>query len=317
MRTIMTGNELIIELKKSRLTFNPIFFSYFASTTSVSELNPPIFPTIPTVSQAQTTFDLSITHPDYMLVITNSQLERTHAESISDAQLKIDTFKTTRPIHIENFGFALTRNQPTIVTINANLTVYTYFRSDIFPILGIDDYLPKILNTFINITGVDYPTNKINFVGIPNSADGIEVATLDLIVARCAEPNLFYDSFFIVFFLVYSESTCIIHEDAKKSGQISALSYLLAKLWSQPIEQHNRPDELWINDALPLYLSEAVGKSHEVDEFFYSKQRILLENEIKLHELKQLDDISSKFILAKLRQYDTNATKGKQKLLRC
>lgn len=166
------------------LALLPFSHSYFATTTSISDLNRPIFPTIPTDFQARSTFSLTITHPSHMMIITNSQLSETRTEITNDIQLNTDTFQTTQPIRIENFGFTLTQNQPSIVTINGNLSVYTYFRSQVQPIVTIDDYLPPILNAFIGVTGVEYPVNKINFVGIPNSFDSIVVVTLDLIVAR-------------------------------------------------------------------------------------------------------------------------------------
>lgn len=88
------------------------------------------------------------------------------------------------------------------------------------------------------------------------------------------------------------------------------LSYLLAQLWSQPAEQYNRPDELWINEALPLYLGEIVNTSSEINEFYYKKRRIALANEIEYHELKELKEPSSKFVMKKLKDYDTRAVKG-------
>lgn len=101
----------------------------------------------------------------------------------------IDHYKTTLPIQLKSYGFAITQMPPTIITINDELSVYAYFRKDILPMLNVDDYMPIILNALENATGTLHPSNKIRIVGVPNTFDSISEVKNSLIIARYVKTN--------------------------------------------------------------------------------------------------------------------------------
>lgn len=102
----------------------------------------------------------------------------------SISKWSVDHYKTTRPIRIRDFGFAITQMQPTIVTINDQLSVYAYFRTEVLSKLNVDNHVPDILNTLENITGTVYPNSKISLIGVPSSFGKIIEIKNSIIIAR-------------------------------------------------------------------------------------------------------------------------------------
>lgn len=97
----------------------------------------------------------------------------------------IDHYKTTQKMRLKDFGFAITKMQPEIVTINDNLSVYAYFRTDVLSVSSIvDHYVPAILIALENATGVVYPHRTINLVGVPSTFDNVNDVKTALVIAR-------------------------------------------------------------------------------------------------------------------------------------
>lgn len=98
----------------------------------------------------------------------------------------IDNYKSTEPITLDNFGFVISPFHPTVLDVNENLTIFSYFRSEILPALGfMETMLQGVLNSFEEITETVYGHSKINLIGWPTgSVENVNEFKTGLIIMK-------------------------------------------------------------------------------------------------------------------------------------
>lgn len=206
---------------------------YFASTNANSKLSPPIFPTILYDQNHRIPFEIAILRRPHLTAVANSKLTDQFSYRINGSEWSLATFQTTAPMRVDDFSIVVTQIAPTLIT-NDRLTVYAYIRERKSPNFAItDETLAKLITVFENITGIEYYLDRVNLVGVPNNrqrsiAPGMIVASEnDFVKATLASDQL---------------------------ARIANAALLFAKLWYLPIAQYKYDYDLWLNDAMPLYL---------------------------------------------------------------
>lgn len=207
---------------------------YFASTNTNSKLAHPIFPTIGYDRNLLIPFDIAILRRPHLTALANSKLTEKFVYRINGSEWTFTTFQTTAPMRVCDFNIVVTEIAPILIT-SAKLAVYAYIREKKAPNLAIsDETLAKIIRTFENVTGIEYQTNRINLVGVPNNRQ------------RRISPGM----------IVASENVFAkeVNGDRGHLYRIADIALLFAKLWYLPIVQYESDYDLWLNDAMPLYL---------------------------------------------------------------
>lgn len=179
-----------------------------------------------------------------MTSVTNSKLTDQFSYRINGSEWSLATFQPTAPMRVCDFSIVVTQIAPTLIT-NDRLTVYAYIREKKSPNFAItDETLAKLMTVFENITGIEYYLDRINLVGVPNNQQ------------RSIAPGM----------IVASENDFVKATHASDQLLRNANAALLfAKLWYLPIAQYKYDNDLWLNDAMPLYLQwhalHSVGKN--------------------------------------------------------
>lgn len=212
---------------------NNLIHRYFASTNSDSALAKPIFPTICHERNHQIPFDNAILRRTHWKTLTNSKLTKHFSYRINGIEWSLDIFQTTLPMRLCDFSIVVTQIAPTLIT-SARLTVYAYIREKKSPNFAIvDETLAKVASAFENITGIEYYMDRINLVGVPNNRQ------------RSIAPGM----------IVASENDFVKPiRTADQLERIANAALLFAKLWYLPYAQYKNDYDLWLNDAMPLYL---------------------------------------------------------------
>lgn len=212
------------------------FFSicrYFASTNTNSEMSSPIFPTLLHDRNLRIPFDIAILRRPHLTPLANSKLNNQFSYHINGSEWKLSVFQTTAPMRTRDLSIVVTEIAPTLIT-SARPTVYCYIREKKSPIFAIaDETLAKVTRAFENITGIEYHMDRINLVGVPNNRQ------------RSIAPGM----------IVSSENDFVrASHAAHQLHRISNAVLSFAKLWYLPFAQYNNGYDLWLNDAMPLYL---------------------------------------------------------------
>lgn len=229
--------------------FNPInlIHRYFASTNTNSKLARAIFPSILHDKNHRIPFDIAILRRPHLTTLANSKLTKEFSYRINGIKWSLATFQTTKPMRVCDFSIVVTEIAPTLITSD-RLTVYAYIREKKSPNFTIvDETLAKVTRAFENITGIEYYMNRINLVGVPNNRQ------------QSIAPGM----------IVASENDFV--RPTRAADQIRRIAdavLLFAKLWYLPIAQYENGYDLWLNDAMPLYLQWYALNSVGGNEFF-------------------------------------------------
>lgn len=88
------------------------------------------------------------------------------------------------PMRVFDFGVVLTQITPTLI-IHDNITIYVYIRQQKLPNLIMTyDALEKIIGVFVNVTGIQYHTERINLIAIPTTFENTYDISMAMIVGR-------------------------------------------------------------------------------------------------------------------------------------
>lgn len=193
----------------------------------------PIFPTILHDRNQRTPFDIAILRRPHLTPLTNSKLNKQYVYRINGSEWSLATFQTTAPMRVCDVSIVVTQIDPTLIT-SASLTVYAYIREKKSPNFAIvDETLAKVITAFENITGIEHYMNRINLVGVPNNCQ------------RSFAPGM----------IVASENDFVkAIRSADQLHRIANTVLQFANLWYLPIAQYGNDYDLWLNDAMPLYL---------------------------------------------------------------
>lgn len=136
-------------------------------------------------------------------------------------------------MRISDVSIVVTQIVPTLIT-SARPTVSAHIRVKKSPNFAIDDgTLVKVITAFENITGIRHYMDRINLVGVPNNRQ------------RSFAPGM----------IVASENDFVkATRSADQLQRIANIVLLFANLWYLPIAQYDSDYDLWLNDAMPLYL---------------------------------------------------------------
>lgn len=212
----------------------------------------PIFPTIFHDRNLQIPFDIAILRRPHLTALANSKLIEQFSYRINGSEWSLATFQTTAPMRVSDLSIVITQIAPTLIT-SAQLTVYAYIREKKSPNFAIvDETLAKFASAFENITDIVYYMDRINLVGVPNNQE------------PAIAPGM----------IVASENDFVrATQAADQLHRIANAALLFAKLWYLPFARYENDYDLWLNDAMPMYLKwHALNGVRELIDFQFNSQ---------------------------------------------